>query len=64
MIAFNYLPNDKKSEVEQVYNNNLSAINEQKQIDKFINAQIEQSKIETAINVRHDELLEKGHIDV
>ena len=64
MIAFNYLPNNKKFEIEQVYNNNLSAINEQKQIDKFINAQIEQSKIETAINVRHDELLEKGHIDV
>jgi len=63
MIAFNYLPNDKKSEVEQVYNNNLSAINEQEQINKFIDAQIEQSKIETAINVRHDELLERGHIN-
>ena len=64
MIAFNYLPNDKKCEVEQVYNNNLSAINEQKQIDEFIDTQIEQNKIETAISVRHDELLEKGHIDV
>ena len=63
MIAFNYLPNDKKSEVEQVYNNNLSAINEQEQINKFIDAQIEQSKIGSAISARHDELLERGHIN-
>ena len=64
MIAFNYLPDNKKSEVEQVYNNNLSAISEQEQINKFIDAQIEQSKIDSAINARHDELLERGHIDV
>ena len=63
MIAFNYLPNNKKCEVEQVYNNNLSAISEQEQINKFIDAQIEQSKIDSAINVRHDELLERGHIN-
>ncbi len=40
---------------------NLEAIKNERKIQDFIDSQIEQSKIESATNERHEDLLERGH---
>ena len=62
-IAYDYVPKETKSKLNEVYMLNLEAIKSQNKKQDFIDSQLEENKIESATNEKHEELLERGHAD-
>ena len=62
-IAYDYVPKETKSKLNEVYMLNLEAIKSENKIQDFIDSQLEENKIESATNEKHEELLERGHAD-